>query len=87
MKLISQSHRAIPAMNKTVESRLYSYGLFSFTINVTLADKSSVTQTLSTGRRTVQTEVRNNSEITVVGGLPPATAKRIADSIDLGSQR
>jgi len=87
MKLVSQSRRDIPAMNKTVESRLYSDGLFSFAINITPADKSSVTQTLRTGRRTVQTEVRNNSEITVVGELPPATAKRIADSIDLGSQR
>jgi sigma-E factor negative regulatory protein RseB len=87
MKLVSQSRRTIPTMNKSVESRLYSDGLFSFAINVTPADKSSVTQTLRTGRRTVQTEVRNNSEITVVGELPPATAKRIADSIDLGSQR
>jgi len=87
MKLVSQSRRDMPAMNKTVESRLYSDGLFSFAINITPADKSSVTQTLRTGRRTVQTEVRNNSEITVVGELPPATAKRIADSIDLGSQR
>ncbi len=87
MKLVSQSRRDIPAMNKTVESRLYSDGLFSFAINITPADKSSVTQTLRTGRRTVQTEVRDNSEITVVGELPPATAKRIADSIDLRSQR
>ncbi|WP_416411877.1 sigma-E factor regulatory protein RseB [Pantoea sp. App145] len=84
MTLISQSRRDIPALNKTVESRLYSDGLFSFAINVTPADKNSVAQTLRTGRRTVQTEVRNNSEITVVGEIPPATAKRIADSIDSG---
>ena len=84
MTLISQSRRDIPALNKTVESRLYSDGLFSFAINVTPADKNSVAQTLRTGRRTVQTEVRNNSEITVVGEIPPTTAKRIADSIDSG---
>ncbi|WP_312464130.1 MucB/RseB C-terminal domain-containing protein, partial [Pantoea endophytica] len=76
-----------PSMNKTVESRLYSDGLFSFAINVTPADKSSSVQALRTGRRTVQTEVRNNNEITVVGELPPATAKRIADSIDSGSPK
>ncbi|KNC07287.1 anti-sigma E factor [Pantoea sp. RIT-PI-b] len=87
MKLISQSRRNIPSMNKTVESRLYSDGLFSFAINITPADKSSSVQALRTGRRTVQTEVRNNSEITVVGELPPATAKRIADSIDSGSPK
>lgn len=87
MKLISQSRRDIPSMNKTVESRLYSDGLFSFAINVTPADKSSSVQALRTGRRTVQTEVRNNNEITVLGELPPATAKRIADSIDSGSPK
>jgi sigma-E factor negative regulatory protein RseB len=87
MKLISQSRRDIPSMNKTVESRLYSDGLFSFAINITPADKSSSLQALRTGRRTVQTEVRNNREITVVGELPPATAKRIADSIDSGSTK
>ncbi|NIF21037.1 sigma-E factor regulatory protein RseB [Candidatus Pantoea multigeneris] len=87
MKLMAQNRREIPALSKTVESRLYSDGLFSFTINVTPADKNSVTQILRTGRRTVQTEVRDNSEITVVGELPPATAKRIADSVNLGSQQ
>ncbi len=87
MTLISQSRRDMPAMNKTVESRLYSDGLFSLAINITPADKSSVPQSLRTGRRTVQTEVRDNREITVVGELPPATAKRIADSIDSGAQK
>lgn len=51
---------------------------------MTMADKSSSPQQLRTGRRTVQTEVRNNAEITVVGELPPATAKRIADSVTMG---
>lgn len=87
MKLISQSRRAIPAMNKTVESRLYSDGLFSFAINIAPADKNSVPQQLRTGRRTVQTVVRDNQEITVVGELPPATAKRIASAIDAGAKK
>lgn len=85
MKEVAQSRRQIPSMNRPVESRLYSDGLFSFSVNITLADKNSTSQLLRTGRRTVQTEVRNNAEITVVGELPPATAKRIADSITLGT--
>ncbi|MFG1174453.1 sigma-E factor regulatory protein RseB [Erwiniaceae bacterium CAU 1747] len=85
MKEVAQSRRQIPSLNRPVESRLYSDGLFSFSINITLADKNSTSQLLRTGRRTVQTEVRNNAEITVVGELPPATAKRIADSITLGT--
>lgn len=87
MSLVSQNRRTLPGLNKNIESKLYSDGLFSFAINVTPADKSSTTQTLRTGRRTVQTVVRNNNEIAVIGELPPSTAKRIADSIDLGSQK
>lgn len=85
MKEVTQSRRQIPSMNKPVESRLYSDGLFSFSINVSAADKNSSPQLMRTGRRTVQTEVRNNAEITVVGELPPSTAKRIADAVNLGS--
>ncbi|MEJ4045234.1 sigma-E factor regulatory protein RseB [Erwinia sp. SLM-02] len=85
MKEVAQSRRQIPSLNRPVESRLYSDGLFSFSVNITLADKNSTSQLLRTGRRTVQTEVRNNAEITVVGELPPATAKRIADGITLGT--
>ncbi|HBV40229.1 MAG TPA: sigma-E factor regulatory protein RseB [Erwinia sp.] len=81
MKEVTQSRRQIPSLNKPVESRLYSDGLFSLSINVSAADKNSTPQQLRTGRRTVHTVIRNNKEITVVGELPPSTAKRIADSI------
>jgi len=87
MTLVSQSRRTIPALNKSVESRLYSDGLFSFAVNVTPADKNSTAQTLRTGRRTVQTVIRDNNEITVVGELPPVTAKRIADSVEFGAKK
>ena len=85
MKEVAQSNRQIPALNHAVESRLYSDGLFSFSINVASADKNSTSHLVRTGRRTVQTELRNNTEITVVGELPPITAKRIADSVILGT--
>jgi sigma-E factor negative regulatory protein RseB len=87
MTLMSQSRRMIPTLNKSLESRLYSDGLFSFAVNVTPADKNSTAQTLRTGRRTVQTVIRDNNEITVVGELPPVTAKRIADSVELGAKK
>jgi len=85
VKEVAQSRRQIPALDRPVESRLFSDGLFSFSINVSQADKTSTAQLLRNGRRTVQAEVRNNAEITVVGELPPATAKRIADSVILGT--
>ncbi|VEA75664.1 anti-sigma E factor [Salmonella enterica subsp. arizonae] len=45
------------------------------------ATQNSSDQMLRTGRRTVYSSVRDNAEITIVGELPPQTAKRIADSI------
>lgn len=85
MQMISQTRRQMPNLNKAFETRLYSDGLFSFTVNVTAADKNSLNQTFRTGRRTIQMEVRNNKEISVVGELPAATAKRIADNVNVGN--
>lgn len=67
--------------NMPIESRLYSDGLFSFSVNVNRAMQNSADQLLRTGRETVSTSVRDNAEITIVGELPPQTAKRIADNI------
>ena len=78
---ISSSRRQLPTVDVPVESRLYSDGLFSFSVNINRANRNSTDQMLRTGRRTVSTTVRDNNEITVVGELPPQTAKRIADSI------
>ncbi|HAT2609888.1 TPA: sigma-E factor regulatory protein RseB [Kluyvera intermedia] len=78
---VSSSRRQLPTVDMPVESRLYSDGLFSFSVNVNRANQNSADQMLRTGRRTVSTTIRDNAEITIVGELPPQTAKRIADSI------
>jgi len=78
---VSSSRRQLPTIDMPVESRLYSDGLFSFSVNVNRANQNSADQMLRTGRRTVSTTIRDNAEITIVGELPPQTAKRIADSI------
>ncbi|MGY5955846.1 sigma-E factor regulatory protein RseB [Kosakonia sp. BK9b] len=78
---VSSSRRQLPTIDVPVESRLYSDGLFSFSINVNRANQNSSDQMLRTGRRTVMTSVRDNAEITIVGELPPQTAKRLADSL------
>ncbi|HCS3616456.1 TPA: sigma-E factor regulatory protein RseB [Shigella flexneri] len=83
---VSSSRRPLPTMdNMPIESRLYSDGLFSFSVNVNRATPSSTDQMLRTGRRTVSTSVRDNAEITIVGELPPQTAKRIAENIKFGA--
>ncbi|ELM3739124.1 sigma-E factor regulatory protein RseB [Yersinia ruckeri] len=85
---VSRSRRILPNLDSPTETRLYTDGLFSFTLNVNPADKNDVTgQSLRQGRRTVQSEVRNNVEITVVGEIPPATAKRIVSSVVLKAKK
>jgi sigma-E factor negative regulatory protein RseB len=72
----------IAATEKVVESRMYSDGLFSFSVYVSDRDDSSVkSQLVRQGRRTLQELIKGDKEITVVGDIPPATAKRIAASI------
>ena len=78
---VSSSRRQLPTIETPVESRLYSDGLFSFSVNINRASANSSEQMLRTGRRTVSTTVRDNAEITIVGELPPQTTKRISDSI------
>ncbi|SPW25919.1 Sigma-E factor regulatory protein rseB precursor [Edwardsiella tarda] len=81
-KEISRSRRTLPSVAELVESRLYSDGLFSFSVNVSPARASSGDgQYLRQGRRTIHTEVRNNAEISIVGELPPMTAKRVAEAV------
>lgn len=80
-KEVSSSRRTLPSINSPVESRLFSDGLFSFSVNINHATANSSEQMLRTGRRTVSSTIRNQADITIVGELPPQTAKRIAEGI------
>jgi len=86
VKEVSRSKRNLPNLPVSIESRLFSDGVFSFSINVNPTNNVTSEQIVRQGRRTVQTEVRNGNEITVVGELPPSTAKRISDSIVFSGQ-
>lgn len=79
---ISRSRHRLPNVDVPVESKLYSDGLFSFTVYVSPSEGRNIREQLvRQGRRTVQTEQQGQYEITVVGELPPATAKRIAHGV------
>ena len=70
--------------DRMVESQIYSDGLFNFSIYVAERDDHSLKgQIVRQGRRTLHTYVIDNTEVSVVGDIPPATAKRIAQSITL----
>ncbi|MGL4600749.1 MAG: sigma-E factor regulatory protein RseB [Plesiomonas sp.] len=75
---ISRSRHRLPNVDIPVESRLYSDGLFSFTVYVSPADGRALhEQLVRQGRRTVHIENQGPYEITVVGELPPSTTKRV----------
>lgn len=86
-KEVSRSRRTLPTLSVPVESRLFSDGLFNFSVNVSPANTAANDQYLRQGRKTIHTETRNNTDITIVGELPPSTAKRIAESIALNGSR
>ena len=76
------SRHPMAATNKMVESQLFSDGLFSFSVYVADKDEHSLKgQLVRQGRRSLQSLVSGDREISVVGDIPPATAKRIAQSI------
>ncbi|MEH0761062.1 sigma-E factor regulatory protein RseB [Vibrio sp. 16] len=67
---------------RMVESQMYSDGLFNFSVYIADSDNLSFKgQLVRQGRRTLHSFVNGNLEISVVGDIPPATAKRIAQSV------
>ncbi len=74
--------------NQMVESQLFSDGLFSFSVYVAQRDAHSLKgQLVRQGRRTLHSYVRGDFEISVVGDIPPSTAKRIAQSVAFSQQQ
>lgn len=72
----------IPVTQRMVESQVYTDGLFYFSIYVSDVDESAdKSKIYRQGRRILHTYIKENKEISVIGDLPPATAKRIAESI------
>jgi sigma-E factor negative regulatory protein RseB len=69
---------------RMVESQMYSDGLFSFSVYISESDDLSLKgQLVRQGRRTLHSFVLGEREISVVGDIPPATAKRIAQSVTI----
>ena len=76
-------HRYKIAMTqKIVESQMYSDGLFNFSVYVSEKDDWSLKdQLVRQGRRTLQTVIKGDKEITIVGDIPPSTARQIVQSV------
>lgn len=73
-------------VEKVVENQLFSDGLFSFSVYVSdLDDQSLHDQLIRQGRRTLLSVVKGSKEISVIGDIPPSTAKRIAQSVSFSA--
>ncbi|WP_341659574.1 sigma-E factor regulatory protein RseB [Vibrio sp.] len=69
---------------RMVETQMFSDGLFSFSVYISQSDDYSLKgQLVRQGRRTLHSYVKGDKEISVVGDIPPATAKRIAQSVTI----
>lgn len=66
-----------------IDSALFSDGLFTFTLYVTKAENQQTNQdqTWKQGEYTLYSEVIGDKEITFIGQLPIATAKRIVQEV------
>lgn len=84
---ISSSHRKLANVTPEIETRLFSDGLFSFSVNVMPFENGNQSQYMHEGRRTIYTEVRSGHEIVIVGEIPQSTAKRIAGGITFANVR
>ncbi|MCG9631495.1 sigma-E factor regulatory protein RseB [Vibrio sp. Isolate30] len=74
--------------NKMVESQMFSDGLFSFSVYIADKDEHSLKgQLVRQGRRTLHSLVSGDNEISVVGDIPPATAQRIAQSVQFATNQ
>jgi sigma-E factor negative regulatory protein RseB len=73
--------------DKVVENQMFSDGLFSFSVYVVDLDNQSLkTQLIRQGRRTLHSVIKGHNEISVIGDIPPETAKRIAQSVVFNKQ-
>lgn len=72
---------------RVVENQMFSDGLFSFSVYVSERDEHSLQgQLIRQGRRTLHSLVKDGREVSIVGDIPPETAKRIAQSVVFNKQ-
>ena len=67
---------------EVIENALFSDGLFTFTLYVNKADSTAAKEnTWKQGAYTIYSEVMGDKEITFIGQLPIAAAKRIVEGV------
>ncbi|MDF7671268.1 MucB/RseB C-terminal domain-containing protein [Orbaceae bacterium ESL0721] len=68
--------------NSDIATKLYSDGIFSFTVNVSDEKSNQSNQVIKQGGKTIFSTNLNRQNIIIIGDLPLTTIERIAQSID-----
>lgn len=80
-----QSRHRLMTLNRSVETKMYSDGVFSFSVYLSPIKQNVPQQWGKQGRRTIVTTQKGQQEVVVIGDIPVSTAKRIAESVKLMS--
>lgn len=81
-KLVNNTRRRLMNSDQYVESQLYSDGLFNFSVYLSEMQGASLNKhVVRQGMRTLYSENIGKYEVSVVGDIPPETARNIAQSI------
>ncbi|MCX8663855.1 MucB/RseB C-terminal domain-containing protein [Gilliamella sp. B2887] len=67
--------------NSDIATKLFSDGVFSFTVNVSSDQSNQSNQLIMQGDRTIFSTNINNKNIIIIGNLPKVTIERIAQNI------
>lgn len=67
--------------NSDIATKLFSDGVFSFTVNVSSEQSNQLNQLIMQGDRTIFSTNINNKNIIIIGNLPKVTIERIAQNI------
>ena len=64
-----------------IATKLFSDGVFSFTVNISLEQASQLNQIIQQGGRTIFSTNMGNKNIIIIGNLPQVTIEKIAQNI------
>ena len=82
--LLNTTRHRLSNTTEFVESRLYSDGLFDFSIYVSKLSEVGINQRLiRQGKRTLYSDKLGHYEVSIVGALPPTTARRIVRGVQM----
>lgn len=80
---MEKAHSQINAIDTEIDTRLYSDGVFSFTVTISDNPLTIKSYSLQSGNQIIYVTHFVNKEVTIIGDLPLETIKKIAEHIEI----